>query len=146
MKIMKLKTFGALCILHLAFCIMFTGCVTGARLETGGPYAASATQAAMPELFVLDSSFDVAYAALDTVFRYEQANRQALWAISPDIKHALDKVRLEAQRVRLDYAIARTAYIATPTPLNLDGLSEALAKLQSLNSAALAVITTKGNP
>jgi len=127
-------------------CILLTGCVTGARLETGGPYAATATQAAQPELFVMDSSFDVAYAALDTVFRYEQTNRKALWAISPDIKHSLDKVRIESQRVRLDYAIARTAYKATPTPANLDGLSEALAKLQSLNSAALAVIATKGNP
>jgi hypothetical protein len=134
---------SAFILLPSAFLI--TGCVTGARLETGGPYAASATQAAQPELFVMDSAFDVAYAALDTVFKYEQANRAALWVVSPNIKHSLDKVRIEAQRVVLDYALARTGYLSVSIPENLDGLAVALAKLQGLNSAALAVIATKGN-
>lgn len=121
-----------------------SGCVTGARLEAGGPYAASPTQAAMPELFVLDSSFDLAYTALDVVFKYEKSNRAALWQISPDIKHSIDKLRLEAQRVVLDYSLARTAYLASPEPELLDSLSIAVSKLQALNSAALAVISTKG--
>jgi hypothetical protein len=127
-------------------CVLLAGCVTGARLETGGPYAESATQAAMPELFVLDSGFDLAYSALDAAFRYEKNNRAALWLISPDIKHSMDKLRLEAKRVVLDYAIARTAYKANPVSVNLDMVSAALAVLQNVNNAALAVIATKGNP
>lgn len=123
---------------------LLAGCVTGKRLEAGGAYSQTATSAALPELFVLDSSFDVAYDALDTTFKFERANRTMLWAISPNIKHSLDKLRVEASQVKLDYAIARQAYLANSIQTNLDALTTALTKLQAVNIAALTVIQNKG--
>jgi len=128
----------------LVLCLIGQGCVTNTRLEPGGAYSQSATAAAMPELFVMDSSFDLAYSALDTTFKFERNNRTMLWAISPNIKHTLDKLRVEASRVKLDYAIARQAYLANSIQTNLDALTTALTKLQAINIAALTVIQTKG--
>ena len=132
-------------LLSLVLLIPFLfGCQLGERLETGGPYAATTTAAAMPELFAADSSFDLAYAALDTAFHYEKDNRLTLWAISPDIKHNLDYMRIESQRIVLDYAIARQAYLAAPGPGTLTSLQTVLNKLLAANQAVLAVIATKG--
>lgn len=120
------------------------GCVTPERLEAGGAYAASQTQAAQPELFTLDASFDLAYASLDTAFKYERDNRALLWKLSPNIKRSLDKLRKEAGTVRDDYALARTIYLENPTPAGLGAVQEALNKLQLANVAALQVIEKKG--
>ena len=129
----------------LLACVWLTsGCVTSKRLEAGGAYAQSATQSAMPELFLTDSTFDVAYAALDVPFKTERANRQLFWAISPNIKHGLDKIRTQANQVNRDYARAREVYLANPVPGNLAPMQEAIAKLNSFNTAALVVIQTKG--
>jgi hypothetical protein len=122
------------------------GCVTEQRLAPGGAYAATETQAAQPELFVLDASFDLAYAALDATFKHEKAQRAVLWKISPNIKRGLDKIRSEATTVKGDYALARTIYLQSPTPAGLDELQTALNKLQMANVAALNVIEKKGNP
>ena len=124
--------------------LLFQGCVSSNRLESGGPYAATATAPAMPELFAADSTFDLAYSALDATFRYEKANRLALWAISPNIKHNLDYMRIESQRIVADYALARHAYLAAPTAGTLGSLQTVLNKLLAANQAALAVIATKG--
>lgn len=121
------------------------GCVTEKRLEAGGAYAASATQAAQPELFALDASFDLAYTALDASFKYERDNRVLLWKLSPNIKKSMDKLRQEAGTVRGDYALARTVYLEQPTPAGLAELEAALSKLQKANLAALTVIEKKGN-
>lgn len=123
------------------------GCATTAeRLETGGAYAASATQAAQPELFALDASFDLAYSGLDAAFKYERANRAALWALSPAIKRGMDKLRRAAGIVKGDYALARSLYLENPTPAGLGAVQEALNKLQLANVAALQVIEKKGQP
>lgn len=114
------------------------------KLETGGAYAASETQAAMPELYAIDSSFDLAYTALDTAFKYEKANRTALWAINPMIKKRMDALRVEAQRVNIDFAVARQTYLANPVPGNLSTLNQVLGKLQAANAVALTVIQMKG--
>ena len=139
---MKIKIVSVL--FTIAF-LLFTGCVTGKRMEAGGAYAATATQAAQPELFVLDASFDLAHSALDTTFKYERDNRAFLWGISPNIKHGLDNLRVQAVQVERDYALARAEYLSEPTPANLDVLQTVLDKLQAANAAALKVIQTKGN-
>lgn len=128
----------------LCAALLCGGCVTPERFEAGGAYAASETQAAQPELFAIDASFDMAYSALDATFKYERDNRQMLWQLSPRIKKGLDKIRKEAGTVRDDYALARTIYLENPTPAGLDELRTQLGKLNNANSAALAVIQTKG--
>lgn len=138
--------------LHIAFtCALLlafsNGCLLtnpDKKFEPGGAYAKTATTAAMPELFAADSAFDLAYKALDTTFKYERDNRAALWSVSPKIKHTLDALRPQASQAWLDYAVARQAYLATPTAANLSPLQTALGKLQQLNSTALAVIARKG--
>lgn len=127
----------------LSFGVM--GCVTEKRLEVGGAYAGTAELAARPELFVLDASFDLAYAALDATFKHEKANRALLWKISPNIKRGLDKIRGQAGIVKGDYALARKIYEDNPTPAGLNEMQTALNKLQVLNVAALNVVEKKGN-
>lgn len=139
------KLGGTLGVLALV-ALLGLGCVTEKRLEAGGAYAASATQAAQPELFALDAAFDLAESALDAVFKHEKANREVLWKISPNIKRGLDRIRREATTVKGDYALARTIYLQSPTPAGLNELQTALNKLQVANVAALNVIEKKGNP
>jgi len=98
----------------------------------------------MPELYAMDSGFDLTYEAVDLVFKYEKDNRMALWAVSPRIKHEVDKLRVQASQVWLDYAVARQAYLSTPIPANLSALKVAVVKLQQINTALISVITTKG--
>lgn len=134
-------------ILHaLTLVALLTGCglLAKKKFEPGGSYAQTDTTAAMPELYASDASFDLAYKALDLTFKYEHQNRAALWAISPKIKHRLDELRANASQVWLDYAVARQAYLATPTAANLSTLQTVLGKLQQLNSSALTVIASKG--
>ena len=111
------------------------------KFEAGGAYAATESAAAMPELYLTDTAYDATYAALKVVFDYEKANRATLWKMNPKIKHELDKLRDQVWLVTVDYARARTAYIANPIPANLGTAKTALAKLGQLNTAALAVIT-----
>lgn len=111
------------------------------RVEAGGAYHAG--DVVHGELYVVDASFDLAHAGLDGVFKYEQANRQLLWNISPNIKRSLDKIRLEARVAKRDYAVAREAYLKQPA-IGLGELNAALFKLQSANVAALTVIEGKG--
>lgn len=122
------------------------GLLRGDKFEPGGAYAKTETSAAMPDLYVTDAAFDLAFKSLDTTFKFERDNRAALWVISPKIKHALDGLRVEASQVWLDYAAARQAYLSVPIAANLDTVRLALAKLQQINATALAVIATKGNP
>jgi len=114
------------------------------KFEPGGAYVSTDTSAAMPELYAMDSGFDLTYEAVDLVFKYEKDNRMALWAVSPRIKHEVDKLRVQASQVWLDYAVARQAYLSTPIPANLSALKVAVVKLQQINTALISVITTKG--
>lgn len=130
----------------LTAALMFTqGCAMFKKdkLEAGGAYAATSTAAAMPELYITDSGFDVAYSALDTAFKYEQKNRATLWTISPTIKKRLDNIRTESSKVVLEYALARKIYLENPVPANLTTLQTVLGKLQTMNSSAMVIIGNK---
>lgn len=126
----------------IAVALLALGCAE-TRLATGGAYSQSEVSKAQPELFALDASFDVAYAALDTVFKYEKQNRIALWRISPNIKRGLDKLRKESNIVATDYAIARTVYLTNQVE-GLSGMQSSLNKLQAAGASAVVVIQNKG--
>jgi hypothetical protein len=120
----------------IAGCALFSG----KKFEAGGAYAGTESVAAMPDLYLADASFDAAYAAFKVVSNYEQANRATLWKLNPNIKHELDKLRDDVWKVTVDYARARTAYIANPVPANLDAARTAAAKLGQYSSVALTTI------
>lgn len=122
---------------------LVSGCSTP-KFETGGAYAATAVAPAMPELYIADSAFDLAYQAIDLSFKYEKQNRATLWQISPKIKQKMDGFRGEASQVWLDYAVARQAYLSVPTQPNLNELTAITSKLAGINAAVLAVIANKG--
>jgi hypothetical protein len=125
------------------------------QLETGGAYAPGqivvengttnvvATFAPDRAFYIVDASFELAYSAVDAVFVFERQNRQALWNLSPEIKRTLDKIRPEAAEVVRKYTQARAAYVANPTPAGLSSLETILGQLQSLSSAATAVLPQK---
>ena len=139
-----MKTIHSRLLALISGLLLLTGCLAPSKFEPGGAYAASETQAAMPELYATDASFDLAYKALDLTFKYEKDNRLALWSVSPKIKHGIDDLRKEASQVWLDYAVARQAYLQMPVAGNLTPLQTALAKLAQLNNTALTIIAKKG--
>lgn len=122
--------------------LLISGCAlfSGKKFEAGGAYAGTESVAAMPDLYLVDASFDAAYSALKAVFDYERENRATLWKLNPNIKRELDKLRDDVWKVTVDYARARTAYIANPVPANLDAAKTAAAKLGQYNAVALTVI------
>lgn len=115
------------------------GCAHTPTLETGGTYAA--TNAA-PDLafYVADSAFDTAYSTLEGAFKFERDNRDALWKISPDIKHTLDKIRPTAWDVVQRYSRSRAVYMAHPAPANLTPLQTVVDDAQRLAATALAAL------
>ena len=123
-----------------------TGCK--GHLETGGVYAPGvtngtntvATAAPMMDLYILDSAFNVAYDAADLALNVERENRDLIKAQWPQVKSALDGVRPQIVDAIKDYGRFRKAYLANPTPANLDALSNALSKLKQIGSAAAAAI------
>jgi hypothetical protein len=121
------------CLLLIAFPL---GC---AHLEPGGAYAPIGQQ---PDkaFYLADGSFDIAYSSVDAVFKFESDNRAYLWAVSPNIKHTLDKIRPLALDAATRYAKARAAYIAQPTPTGLTTLQLILTEIQKITSAAKAAI------
>lgn len=127
----------------LTVALLLTGCAH--RLEPGGAYYPPGQQADFA-LYAADAAYDLAYSTLDTVFKVERDNRAALFAISPNIKHALDDLRLRAWGVNVRWAHARQAYLANPVPSNLTALQEVLAHAQQLAVTAQAVIPNGGNP
>lgn len=155
---------GLLAWAMLALGIFATGCASN-RLEPGGAYDPVTTTIATnlsgqvitntavlyePDIvfFQIDSAFDIAYSAVDGAFKFERDNRLLLWKISPDVKHSLDKARPVVLQVAREYAVARKAYQASPTPAGLSTLQLSLSKMQSVSASAQAVIAdvnkTKG--
>lgn len=135
-----------------ALVLMFlipTACKT--QLAPGGAYTHSITNADQTVtttsdvvLYNLDTSFKTAYDSINAAFETEYKNRDYFWKVSPEIKHTLDRIRPQAQQVVNDYAAARTAYLANPTPTNLSGVQAFLAKLQQLLLAASAAVAQSG--
>ena len=129
--------------------LLITACKTP-KLAPGGAYTGSVTNIVGTNLVITatsdlalysaDSSFALAYKTLDAIFLTERNNRDYFWKVSPQIKHTLDKVRVQAQKVVSDYAAARTAYIANPTPAGLTGVQSVLAQIQQLVFVGNAVL------
>lgn len=119
--------------------LALAGC--GKTLEPGGAYAPAttnadgtlvATQKADMALFVADSSYKLAYDAVDAVFKFERNNRAQLATISPKIKLTLDQYRATAVDIDRRWALARQAYKANSIPANLSTLQDVLAEVQRL--------------
>jgi len=133
---------------------LLSGCGKS-TLAPGGAYAPDPTTnattgvvtqpAADPAFFNVDLAYDTAWSAMNVIFTFEHDNRLTLWAISHNIKHELDKIRPQAVAADKEYVTARAAYMANPTPAGLTGLTETLAKMQQLVSAARAVTASNIN-
>lgn len=115
--------------------VAFTGC-KAPRLEAGGVYApTNATGQVVYNdlgLPLADASYKFAYETTLAVFAFERDNRAAIWAISPDVKHALDKARPQVVAIDLRWAQARHLYRAHPTPAGLTTLQTILAEINRL--------------
>lgn len=115
------------------------------RLEPGGAYAPAGQQADM-QFYAVDAAYDLAYYTIEAVFTFEMNNEVALWKLSPDIKHTLDKIRPQAWAANLEYHKARDAYMKNPVPANLSTLQAVVAKLQQLAVTASAVVPQQSKP
>lgn len=121
----------------LGFLALLPGCKS--TLEPGGPYAPEGQKSDMP-FFAVEGAFDIAYSAIDAVFKFERDNRVELWKYNPDIKRTLDKIRPESAKVVVQYARARSEYIKHPTRQGLSAMEQALSIAQRLASTAGALI------
>ena len=147
------KTFLGIAL--LALCLLLPSCAS--KLEGGGAYAPgttayttnaagevatnfNATAESDKAFFIADAAFWTAYSAIDGAFTFERENRDALWKLSTDVKHGLDKIRPDAVLYRNQYIAARKAYMANPTPAGLNLLESILGKVQQLQAAAVAVL------
>lgn len=147
---MKKTLVGFIALLSLSIGL-WCGCK--ATLAPGGAYAPTVfttnattgviTTNQMPSdmaFYITESTFILAASTIDTAFRFERDNRAALWKLSPDIKHTLDKIRPDATQAVNAYAAARKVYMANPTPAGLDMLNTIMAKAQQIASAAAAAV------
>lgn len=151
----KFKFTSLLAILTLAVLTTFTACKTP-KLAPGGAYTTSVTNTVGTNivvtttgdlaLYTADASFDLAYKTMDAAFKIERDNRDYFWKLSPQIKHTMDRLRVIAQQAVNDYAAARTAYLANPTPAGLTGVQAVLAQIQQLVYAATAAVGQAGQP
>lgn len=159
------KVIPILFILGILTATLGLGCAVGAkRLEPGGAYAPVAVVTTVEtnadgtvtsvtttnlvqlpdyEFFAVESSFRLAYAAIDIVYALERDNRALLWRASPEIKLGLDAVRPEVERAVKDYLRAREAYAAAPTPAGLSVMESFLARLNQLRVSVEALSPTK---
>jgi hypothetical protein len=95
-------------------------------------------------LLIADNLYKVAFTSLDLLFNIERDNRAALWALNPNIKRGLDKVRDDAWEINKQWAEARVLYKANPTPEGLTKLQTILAKIQQLIPVAQSALANKG--
>ncbi len=147
-KLRRIELMVLMAVTALVVAMPLTGCKTS-RLEPGGAYSPVTTNAdgtltftQQPDvgLYAADAGFELAYAAIETAFKFERDNRVMLWKLSPQIKHGLDSIRPLAVQVKFKYAIARQAYLQSPIPANLDALNTVLAEVRSLSAAAAAAL------
>jgi len=148
-----MKKFKLPILLIALLALPFLQACKGPTLAPGGAYAPAtittstnaagvvttntvATAAPDPAFEAVDQTFDTTYSMLDDVLVYERANRKALEAISPSIKHSLDAIRPGAWLAVQAYTSARRTYIANPTPAGLTTLQTILSQVQALAAAA----------
>ena len=110
-----------------------------ARLESGGAYAPPG-QVADLQFYQVDLAFDLARTGVHGVLKFERDNRNALWALSPEIKHTLDRIRPDVVKAESDYFKARATYLSNPVPAGLDPLRTASAKMRQLSATTATVI------
>lgn len=150
---MQKVTLRVMGVLALASLIFFgpTACKT--KLAQGGAYAPGTwttnadnsttfapSQAADPVFYQVDAAFNLAYSAIDGVFNFERDNRAYLWSVSHNIKHVLDDIRPKALDASQRFLKARRIYLSNPTPAGLSNLQTILTEIQSLSTAATAVV------
>lgn len=151
---MKTLKFSILILILIAF----AGC-GGNQLAPGGAYSGitittnstgvvATNVVAAPDLqfYQADSAFLAAYSTVDTIFQYEYNNREALFKLSPAIKHTLDGIRPQAKDALLRWAKARQAYQQAPTPANLGTFQTVVAKMSQILSAAQAALPKSALP
>lgn len=118
---------------------MLSGCKTP-KLEPGGVYAPTNAVGVVIYndlgLALADASYKFTYETALSVFAFERDNRLAIWALSPDVKHALDAIRPKVVEVDRRWAQARKLYKANPTPAGLNVLQTILAEAQRLLEVA----------
>lgn len=137
------------------------GCSSlGANLADGGAYSpvviitttnaegvvtVNASRVIEPDFkfFVADSAFDIASGVVIGVFKFEKENRAAIFAVTPKIKHELDKVRPVALDIIRRYGAARKIYIKNPTPAGIGKLEATLLEIQKVSLIAQTIIAIK---
>ena len=116
------------------------------QLQPGGVYSPtnSVGQVVYNDigLALADAAYKLAYETVGAVLKFEQDNEVVIWAISPDIKHALDKVRVTGNDINLRWANARKIYRLNPTPAGLSTLQTILAEVQRLVPVAQQQLAT----
>jgi hypothetical protein len=134
---------GLLLCLLCAILFVLPGCKTPS-LEPGGVYAPtnSTGQVLYNDigLALADSSYQFVYESILTVMKFERNNRKEIWALTPEVKHGLDKLRPQVVDVSRRWAAARQAYRANPTPAGLTALQTLLAEIDRLLAVAQSQI------
>jgi hypothetical protein len=133
------------CALLLCAITVLPGCAGTPRLEKGGAYAPVGEDGQTfiaPDVgfAIAEMGFKVTHLAIKLAFDLEFNNRVVFWNISPEIKKTLDKLRPVVNQAIIEYDLARTAYMANPTPAGLSTLQTVLSKLKQLSLTAEAVI------
>lgn len=143
--------------LTLAITALLCGCKTRS-LEPGGVYAPTNQLGQViyndVGLALTDASYKFAYETALSPLKFEQDNREAIFALSPSVglavKKALDKARADIWDIDKRWALARVAYKANPTPAGLSILQTVLAEIeriipvvQSQLSPVYQVLSTK---
>lgn len=128
----------------LALAFVTPGCKTS-TLEPGGAYSPTNAVGEVVHndigLAMSDASYKFAYESALTVFQFEKDNRAALWAVSPEIKHTLDKARPVVVDINVRWAVARRSYRQNPTPASADALTAIVSEMQRLLPAVQSAIT-----
>jgi hypothetical protein len=129
--------------LCLAMLAITVGCAT--RLEPGGAYApvdVTGAPLVQPDFqfYVVDAAFELACSTFDAAVKFEKRNEAYLWKLNPNIKLGLDKARPVAFDVGVQYARARSAYLANPVPANLSQMQALLARLQQIAATATTLL------
>lgn len=134
----------------LAFCIIALSAFTACKqtLAPGGDYnpvtsvvgGVTNTNHEMV-LFQSDNAFWTAYNAVDAALTIERNNRQLLWNFNPKIKATLDLIRPDCATAVRSYLVARSAYMAFPTPANASTLTTWVSKIQQILSIVSPVVS-----
>lgn len=91
-------------------------------------------------LFSADASWKLAYTTLDTAFKIEADNNALLLQKAPDVVKTTNKIRAQAVIVAEQWASARKAYLAAPSPQGKSRIDDILAQIQQLSSTATQVV------